>query len=207
MHGNEDSSAIYVYCFAGSAFISSFEAVGIDGSNSVFLLPRNDVVAIATLVSAHEFSGITGENGTLEIARVGRLACRHEEVVEKAMLHSPILPMRFGTIFDSVESLHLRMQKHHNAISAFLDWVSGKDEWSVKALLNRAWTSTQYLQETQAFPGRVNPQSPGAGYLKERKMRASCQDEVDRAVEEVCKSTGLELCRLAVDLHVRKPLP
>jgi hypothetical protein len=48
--------------------------------------------------------------------------------------------------------------------------------------------------------------SPVAIYLKERQMRAFCKDAVNRPVEEICKSTGVEPARIASDLSVRKPL-
>ncbi len=119
MPDDVDSKAIYLYCFASSALFSTVEGVGVDGRNPVFLLPCMDVVAVVSFVSAHEFSGHSAENGTEELARVGRLACRHEEVVERAMIHSPVLPMRFGTIFGSHESLQLRLKKYYDGIKAF----------------------------------------------------------------------------------------
>ena len=137
---------------------------------------------------------------------LGRLACRHEEVVERAMIHSPVLPMRFGTIFGSHKSLQVRLKKYYDGIKLFLHMVSGKDEWAVKAFLNRAGACGQFLKETHAARSREIPVSPGALYLKERQMRAFCKDAVNRSVEEICKSTGEELGRIASDLSVRKPL-
>ncbi len=201
-----DSRQIYLYCFASSALLSAIEAGGVDGKNPVFLQPCTDVVAVVSFVSAEEFSGLSDENGTAELARVGLLACRHEEVVERAMLHSPVLPMRFGTIFDSQKSLQSRLEKCHEGIKIFLHTVSGMEEWAVKAFLNRAVACGQYLEETLAAQGREMPLSRGALYLKERRMRAFCQDAVSRLVEEICKSAGEQLARIAGDLRVRKPL-
>jgi|GEM_PF-2580449 len=64
----------------------------------------------------------------------------------------------------------------------------------------------QFLKETRAARSREIPMSPVAIYLKERQMRAFCKDAVNRPVEEICKSTGVEPARIASDLSVRKPL-
>jgi hypothetical protein len=206
MLGDVDSKAIYLYCFASSALLSAVEGVGVDGRNPVFLLPCMDVVAVVSFVSSHEFSGHSAETGVGELAWAGRLACRHEEVVERAMTHSPVLPMRLGTVFSSHKSLQVRLEEHYDGIKLFLHLVSGKDEWAVKAFLDRAGVCGQFLKEARAARSREIPMSPGALYLKERQMRAFCKDAVDHSVEEICKSTGVELARIASDLRVRKPL-
>jgi hypothetical protein len=206
MPDDVDSKVIYLYCFASSALLSSVEEVGVDGKNPVFLLPCMDVVAVVSFVCSHEFSGHSAENETEELAWVARLACRHEEVVERAMIHSPVLPMRFGTVFGSNESLQVRLKKYHDGIKLFLDMVSDKDEWAVKAFLDRTGACGEFLKETRAARGQEIPISPGALYLKERQMRAFSKDAVNRSVEEICKSTGVELAGIASDLSVRKPL-
>jgi hypothetical protein len=200
------SKAIYLYCFASSALLSTVEEVGVDGKNPVFLLPCVDVVAVVSFVCAHEFSGHSAENGIGELAWVGPLACRHEAVVEQAMIHSPVLPMRFGTVFGSHKSLQVRLKEYHDRIKLFLHMVSGKDEWAVKAFLNPAEACGQFSKEIRAARSREIPLSPGALYLNERQIRALSKDAVNRSVEKICQSTGAELSRIASDLSVRKPL-
>lgn len=206
MPGDVDSKAIYLYCFASSALLSNVEGMGVDGKNPVFLLPYMDVVAVVSFVCSHEFSGHSAENGIGELAWLGPLACRHEAVVEQAMIHSPVLPMRFATVFGSHKSLQVRLKNYYDRIKLFLHMVSGKDEWAVKAFLNRAGACAQFLKEIRAARSQEIPVSPGALYLNERQMRAFCKDAVNRSVEKICKSTGVELGRIASDLSVRKPL-
>lgn len=201
----EGSKALYLYCLADSALLPAITAVGINGRDPVFLLPCIDVVAVVSFVFAQELNGLADENATARVARVGRFACRHEEVVERAMLHSPVLPMRFGTLFDSVESLQKRLQKHHGAIRLFFHYVSGKDEWAVKAFLDPARTRRKHLKEAQGRLSSPNLPPSGTLYLRERQIRTRCEDSVDRQVEENCKSTGVELCRMACDFRVHKP--
>lgn len=206
MPNDVDTKAIYLYCFASSAFLSTVEGVGVDGINPVFLLPCMDIVAVCSFVCSHEFFGNMAENGTGDLARVGLLACRHEQVIERAMIYSPVLPLRFGTVFDSYASLQVRLKKHYEGIKLFLDMASGKDEWAVKAFLNRAGACEQLSKEALAARGKETSMSPGALYLKERRMGALRKEAVNRSVEEICKSTGVELGRIASDVRVRKPL-
>ncbi|MFZ2446999.1 MAG: GvpL/GvpF family gas vesicle protein [Syntrophobacteraceae bacterium] len=206
MLDNIDSEAIYLYCFASSTLVSTVEGVGVDGRNPVFLLPYRDVVAVAGFVSREEFGGHAAEDRMRELAWVGPRACRHEEVVERVLLHSPVLPVRFGTIFDSQESLEDRLKRHHDAIRGFLGTVSGKDEWAVKGLLDRARAVEQSFKNTREARSGELPPSPGALYLEEQRMRAACQKDLNRSLEEVCRSVTDDLSCVAVDWSMRKTL-
>ena len=201
-----DCEAIYLYCFASPTLVSAVEAVGVDGKNPIFLLIYRDVGAVASLVSREEFGGHSAENRMGELSWIGPLVCRHEDVVERVMLHSPVLPVRFGTIFNSNQRLEDRLKKHHDAIRHFLNAVSGKDEWAVKVLLNRARASDQYFMETQCAASTEVYLSPGALYLGERRMRSSCKEALNHWLEVICKSTSEELSRIAAELRVRKTL-
>ncbi len=200
------SLAVYLYCFANPALVSTVEAMGVDGKNPVFLLTYRDVCAVASLVSSEEFEGESAENRMGELTWVGPLACRHEDVVEQVMLRSPVLPVRFGTIFGSNESLEDRLKKHHDAIRHFLDTVSGKDEWAVKVLLDRGRAICPYFRQVLDAVDADESLSPGALYLEQRRMRSGSKEALNRRLEEICKNTGEQLGRIAVELRVRKTL-
>ena len=206
MQDKVDSEAIYLYCFASPTHVSAVEAMGVDGKNPVFLMTYRDVGAVASLVSSEEFAGHSAQNRMGELTWVGPLACRHEDIVERVMVRSPVLPVRFGTIFDSNQSLEDRLKKHHGAIRLFLNTVSGKDEWAVKVLLNRARAGDQYFRETRDARSTEVSLSPGALYLGERRMRSSSKEALNQRLEGICKSTSEELGRIAAELRVRKTL-
>jgi len=148
---------------------------GVDGEDTLFLAPYREVLAVAGLAPLEEFRGDLAESRMGDLEWVGPRVCRHEQVVEKIMRHSPVLPARFGTIFLSVESLENRMRMHRDAIGAFLDRVSDMEEWSVKGFLNREKAAKkQYRgmlagQAGTSFPSARHPLSRAAAHPGRRR--------------------------------------
>ena len=205
----EDTSlkAIYLFCFARSAFLPEIAGKGMDGENPLFLLPYRDIVAVAGMAPLDEFCGDLAESRMGDLEWVGPRACRHEQVVEKIMRHSPVLPARFGTIFLSLESLENRMKLHGHAIRAFLDRVSDTEEWSVKGLLNREKAAQKQFRRMLAGQADHLSSLPGARYLEQQRIRAAAGQELNQRLKEVNEGVAYDLSRIAIDWAVRKTLP
>lgn len=200
-------SAVYLFCFARSGLLPEIAGKGMDGENSLFLLPYRDIVAVAGAAPLEDFHGDLAESRMEDLEWVGPRACRHEEVVEKVMRHSPVFPARFGTIFLSLGSIENRMKMHHDAIRAFLDRVTGKEEWSVKGLLNREKAGREHYRRMLAGRTEQFPALPGVRYLEERRIRAAAENSLNDHLEEVNEGVAHDLSRIAVDWAVRQTLP
>jgi len=205
----EDTSlkAIYLFCFARSAFLPEISGKGVDGENPLFLLPCRDIVAVAGMVALDEFYGDLAESRMGDLEWVGPRVCRHEQVVEKIMHHSPVLPARFGTIFLSLESLQNRMKMHGDAIRAFFDRVFDTEEWSVKGLLNRENAAQKQYRRMLAGQAEHLSSFPGTRYLEQQRLQAAAQNALNYRLKEVNEDVAHDLSRIAIDWAVRKTLP
>ena len=200
-------SLIYLFCFARSSLLPAFEGTGLDGQSPLFLHCFVDITAVASLVSPEEFCGPSAESRMQDLSWVGPRACRHEEVVEQVMHHSPVLPVRFGTIFSSLKSLEERLKEHHGAISEFLDQVVDMEEWAVKGLLDRAKAKEELLAKILAREaGRLASLSPGMRYFQEQRILAGVEKELNGWLKEVCEKAAMDLRRYASDFCERKVL-
>jgi hypothetical protein len=167
---------LYLYCFA-RPLSDPPEVVGIDGRQYVSALTINDVTAIWSPVPLDAFTGPTGDANLRDSSWVVPRACQHERVVEAVMRRSPVLPVRFGTVFSTPGLLEERLADWATVISRFLDDVSGKEEWSVRGFADpdrvAKWltASAPALAELQ----RQTPSSPGAQYFYEKRLRVAVQ--------------------------------
>jgi len=186
--------AIYLFCFARSSLLPTMEGTGLDGQNPLFLQSFLDIAAVVSSVCLEEFCGPAAESRIQDLSWVGPRACRHEEVVEQVMRHSAVLPVRFGTIFSSLESLEKRLQEHHGAISEFLDQVLDKEEWAVKGLLDRAKAKEELLSIIFAQEARrLASLSPGMRYFEEQRILAGVEKELNGWMKKVCKEVANDL--------------
>jgi hypothetical protein len=203
--------AIYLYCFARSGAVRRITArlsspkcaAGIDGTSRISALELAGVAAFVSRVPAAEFTGASAEAHLADPAWVVKRACQHERVIEEVMGCSPVLPVRFGTIFSSMRALRTRLADRCAEIAAFLDSVAGKEEWGVKGFVELGRAERALLAKDPALRERCRrlPQSPGARYLQEKRLRAEAAAQakrwcraVAREVEGELKSKALDMC-------------
>jgi hypothetical protein len=203
MSGN----GIYLFCFARRPGFPALQVAGLDDLQPVSQWAFKDIVAVLGMSSIEDFCGPEAENRMKDLAWIGPRACRHEEVVEEVMRHSPALPARFGTIFSSRDALERLLDVHYDEILRFLDKAEGKEEWAVKGLLNRTQArrsfSTLMLSREEE---QLAALSPGKRYLAEQRIRSSADRELNTWLKEVIKGIGDDLCLHSSEFCERKVL-
>jgi len=198
---------IYLFCFARPHVPPVLDVSGLDDRYPVLQWTFGDILAVFGRISLEEFCGPLAESRMQDLSWVGPRACRHEEVIDHVMRHSPVLPARFGTIFSSPESLEGLVKMHHDAISRFLDQVADKEEWAVKGHMDRAKAKEELLPVILAREGgALASLSPGVRYFQEQRIRAGAEKELNLWLKEICKRVANDLSRFAADLYERKVL-
>jgi len=195
----EDYMALYLFCFARSDLIGEVEGPAADGHHALRLFRHlPDVGAVVSEVPEEDFCGPGAELRMQDLAWVGPRALRHEAVVERVMRDSPVLPVRFGTLFSSQESLAEFLDVHHKTIAQFLEQVSGQDEWSVKGLLDRQQAAQALISATLvARHEELATLPPGRRYFEEQRRRAATERELSLWLKETCRQVASGLLRQA----------
>jgi len=192
----EASRGIYLYCLARPECLSLVRGStiepdlrGVDESYPVVALEEEHagVVAVIGEVDPGEFS----DQNLQTLDWIGPRACRHEAVVERIMGASPVLPVKFGTIFRSRTSLKEFLGRHREDIVRALDELRDKAEWSVKGYLDEGEARRIVIAADPAIQSRVaalSP-SPGARYLQQKQLdamiEAALHAGVDRAIHDL----------------------
>ncbi len=199
---------IYLFCIARSDLLPEIDGKGVDGRNLLFLHRLSDITAVVSIISLEDFCGESAESRMQDFSWVGPRAYRHEVVIEQVMRHSPVLPVRFGTIFSSLENLEKRLKKHRVPISRFLDQMSNQEEWSVKGFLDRAKAKEKLLSiHLCQQEDRLASLSAGMRYFEEKRIGARVEKELCSWLRKVCRKIGGNLNRYASEFCERKLLP
>ncbi len=187
-------TGIYLYCLArldGLAAVKELaedKRCGVDTHYCVAALPNSGVVAVISEVLLSEFS----EANLQDLSWLGERAMRHEAVVARILEASPVLPVKFGTLYKSQTSLKQFMQQHHDAIDQALERLRDKAEWSVKGYLLEEEARKIIAAEDPEIQARRDAmsQSPGVRYLQQKQL----ENKIDTALEGA-------LTRVNHDLH------
>ena len=199
--------AIYLNCLTCFDAALPIEGTGIDNQNPLFLHGFLDIAAVVSVVSLDEFCGPSAESRLQDLAWVGPRACRHQEIVERVMRYTPVLPAHFGTLFSSFENLEKLLHKNYDNIRRFLDHMKDKEEWSVKVLLDREKAKEERIIKALAREAeQLASLTPGKRYFQEQRIRTDVEKELNSWLKEVCEKTMRDLNSFAADFYDRKSI-
>ena len=188
------STGIYLYCLARIDCLATVQTLAaqkglsVDTDYGVAALPSAGVVAVISEVLLSEFS----EANLQDLSWLGERALRHEAVVARIMAVSPVLPVKFGTLYHSRESLKLFMDQHHSAIDQALDKLRDRAEWSVKGYLVGEQARNIIATEDpdiQARRAAMSP-SPGVRYLQQKQLDSKIDAALEGALARISHDLG-----------------
>ena len=188
------STGIYLYCLARIDCLATVQSLAaqkelsVDPDYGVAALPSAGVVAVISEVLLSEFS----EANLQDLSWLGERALRHEAVVARIMAVSPVLPVKFGTLYHSRESLKLFMDQHHGAIDQALDKLRDRAEWSVKGYLVGEDARNIIAAEDpdiQARRAAMSP-SPGVRYLQQKQLDSKIDAALEGALARISHDLG-----------------
>lgn len=169
----------------------------------IYMLGFKDIGAICRKVLLADFCGVAAEKNLQNIQWVGPRACMHEHVLEQIMLHSPVFPARFGTIFSNPEKLMEFLARHYPTIVQFFQESATKQEWAVKGFLETKTAESRLLGERLAQIGS----NPGKRYLLEQRLRGEIGKELKNWLQNVGNDITAHLQPWIVQKSNRKTLP
>ena len=204
----ESEVVLYLFCFARPEEAGQVAGGGGDEHNPVRIFRHSaEVCAVIGEVAREEFCGPEAERQMQRLSWVGPRALRHEAVIEAVMERSPVFPVRFGTLFSSLPALTEFMDAHQEAISRFLQRVTGHREWSVKCRFDRKRAQQALASERQTGEGeQLSGLSQGARYLTQRRLRQYAERELGGWLGQTLRQVAHNLALHATDFRECAPL-
>jgi len=200
------SLGIYLFCLIPAAPLSKIAGKGIDEEHPLFVEAIGNVAAVLSEVHLEDFSGPEAQKKMEDLAWVAPRALRHEEVVLSARELGPVLPVRFGTVFSSIEATAVPLLQRQDTMLKFFQDTIDKNEWILKGYVDRPparvrMTAARLAAEKEQL-ARL---SPGKRYFLEQKIKGAVDKdlaiwlkELERDVLCIARevSVGFSECRL-----------
>jgi len=197
----------YLFCLISADRLPPLEGQGIDGEHPLFIERGQDIAAVLCEVALEMFSGPDAEERLKDLAWIGPRACRHEEVILAARRHVPVLPVRFGTVFSTLELLAAALERHRERITGFLKQVAGSDEWTVKGMLDRPKAREDIMNEKlNEQADALDDLSPGKRYFMEQRLKSAAEKDLRVRLRDLTKDVVKSLSPLTLDYSQRRLL-
>jgi hypothetical protein len=178
---------IYVYCISDSepAFIRDDEPGGLN------CLMMEDFYVVVKYVSANDFTEENFKRNVSDIQWLESNAREHIRVISKVMETGTVIPFKFGTIYQTNESLRKFVQDYSAALNENFKHIRGMEEWAVKIFCDRKTLMNKIDElslESAELEKQIMASSPGKAFLLKRKKTDLVENEMDR----LCKKYGQE---------------
>jgi Gas vesicle synthesis protein GvpL/GvpF len=189
------TSGWYVYGVVPAAQLASDAFAGTSGvhpAGAIVLIGDDELAAITSDVPLSEFGEAAIADNLHDEAWLEEKVRAHEAVLEAALARAPLVPFRFGTIYNSDEHVRAMLRKNP-ALGEALERLRGTVELGVKAFLDVA-----QFERARGGDEDDEPSSSGRAYLL-RKQRDRKLAEDRSAFAAACASESHERLAAAAE--------
>lgn len=185
---------VYLYCLIPAPPPQHLTGKGIDNDQSLFAHTLDNITAILSGIDVEAFTGPAAEANLQDINWVAPRAALHAEVVAQMMKESSVLPVRFGTIYSSCETMVHALDRHRDTIWAFLTEMGQKKEFALKAYMDRQ-TVLQNINDSALAEAseKMAAMAPGARYFEEKRILRHSEALLDEWLHHACQTIADQL--------------
>ena len=198
-----DNEALYLFYVTKAGFFGAVEGPDINRVDSLLVHHYGDFVCVLGIVSIDDFCGPEAERNLNDLGWVGERALRHQRVIEQGFRRGSVLPTRFGTLFSSIPALERFIEANRLTIDDYLDRVQDREEWGIKALLERSTAHKWLCAQMGAGASSGAPASPGLRYIQQRQSEAAAEKQLQHWLLGACESIARSLDDCASDHRQR----
>ena len=191
--GPPPGAAWYVYGVVPAAATESGTGVA---SRPVELVAEGDVAALVSVVPAEEFGEASLKTNLNDREWLERTAREHENVLERALARSAVIPFRLCTIYESRDRVREFLATRGAALAELLARLEGRVELGVKAYFDHATGASEAGE----------PQS-GREYLLRRQRERDAAEEAARFKAESARASHERLAAAAEEARANPPQP
>lgn len=175
--------AVYLYGLVSSGIVLPDLPEGIVPEASAYVISEDGASAVCCAVSEEEFSGEALQLRLSDVSWLDKKVRAHESVVEAVLEVSPILPMRFCTVYRDEDGVRQMLRRHGGAFAQALSFLKDKVEVGLKIYFDRKIMRHKVSQEDaqiRRMAEDIERRPAGTAYLLKKRY----EQQMERRVEE-----------------------
>jgi hypothetical protein len=181
----------YVYGVVASSVETATAPRGIDGGK-ISLIGSGDISALATSVSADDYSPDKVEALTADVDWVSQRAVAHDKVLTWACDNTAVIPFPMWTLFRDGKAVKGMLSKRMSELQQTFQRIRDGREFIVRVYIQPGVFQESLVgqsAELNALEGEIARASPGQKYLLQRKLEGLRKD----SGKEVAARTATEI--------------
>jgi hypothetical protein len=198
----------WAYCVGRSTEALAVDIDGVATGSRVERVDAGDLSALVSRVPIAEFGAAPLRENLNDLAWLERVARAHEEVLERALEQSTLVPLRLCTIYESEQNVREMLEREHDTLAHALDALAGREEWGVKLIADvdrLAEGARSRSSEVAALEDELGARTGGGAYMLRRRLERHVREMVDSLAGEVADEVHTRLEDWASDAVIRPP--
>jgi hypothetical protein len=203
----ENGHLVYLYCVADNEpTIKQAE----DSENNLYFICHNGLYAVVSEVEQQEFGEEGQKKNMADFEWVKTKASLHEKIIEQVMSNTTVIPFKFGTLFNTKESLKAMLEQYGQEFKAILRKLANKQEWGLKIYCNSKKLKDSFLSNEGKIlkvENEINRSSAGRAYFLKKKKDELIEKILNEKINE-CGQESFELLKeLSFEARINRLLP
>jgi hypothetical protein len=198
---------VYLYCVADK----KPELKKIEGlADDLYLVCHNGLYAVAGKVEEEEFGQEGLKRNMADFEWVKAKASVHERIIEQVMDDTDVIPFKFGTLFNTNDSLKAMLEEYGEEFKAILRKLENKEEWGVKIYCDTKKSKAFSINdepEILEIEDRINSSSVGKAFFLKKKKNELLAQTINRKINEYGQESFDLLKDLSFEARINKLLP
>ena len=172
----------------------------VEGGVSLLMVEQGELAAVTRLVPHDAFTSDRVYQSSEDIRWLEHSVRIHNEVVECLHQAGAVLPVKFGTVYSTAQTIQTDLAEMQDALLARLEWLRACDEWGIRfyadrQAVQRIASEHPVLRQMQA---EIDAASPGRAYLLKRKLADRAADITAQALSSLIQTVYRHLISYAV---------
>jgi len=198
---------IYVFCVTRTKpRHTDFEKLGI----GIYPIYSQGTYAIVSKVSATEFSEDGLKKKLADMGWVEKNVRQHELIVEEIMKETPVLPLKFATVFQTEKNVVNLLKKHGAEFKKIIANLANKEEWGLKIYcdLEKLKETLEEKDEMIREKGQeIASAGKGKAYFLKKKRDEFIKNMISRKISEYTQNSFERLRKISFEAKISKILP
>jgi hypothetical protein len=200
----EQGEGLWLYCVVGQAHPGlPAHLEGVSPGRPPRLLRLDGLAAVVSAVPLSEFGEEGLRRNLNDLEWLESMARAHEAVLDVALAHETVVPMRVCTIYRGEEHMRTALAERREILEDALVRLADRSEWGVKMLADRE--RVEQLARDRA--GATDPAGAGEGvaYLARKQLDRAVREQSERIVDEAVRECHARLEEWAAASQVLPP--
>lgn len=206
----ESNQLIYLYAFVPSGQFTDNpmpELEGIEPPEMIQYEVHGDITAVTCRVPEDVYSEAKLQRKVEDMQWLQVKAFHHHELMNKLHENYTVIPLKFGTIFETEETFQAMITEKKTTIMEQFQRLSDKEEWNLKVyaakdkFMNNVVENSEEMEQKKAD---IEAMPKGRQFFEKKKLANFAEEKAIEKIRDYCQELHDHLKSLSEATDVKK---